>query len=108
MLVHATTNTSDAVEDEEQAIRDRVVRLEELLGSPDDPGRPWSDAEVLAADDEARFVPGGEALLGSAGVNAEFVPAALGGRLTRLDGLVRVVRPVFRRDVTDSPARWPW
>lgn len=55
---------------------------------------------MLAADDEARFVPGGEALLRSAGVKRRVRAGRLGGRLTRLDGSVRAVRPVFGRDVS--------
>ncbi|NDZ83186.1 acyl-CoA dehydrogenase, partial [Streptomyces sp. SID10853] len=40
-----------------------------------------------------------EALLTEEGLGAEFVPARLGGRLTRADLLARALRPVFRRDV---------
>ncbi|MDG4860559.1 acyl-CoA dehydrogenase, partial [Streptomyces sp. T-3] len=40
-----------------------------------------------------------EGMLDSFGMNREFVPRALGGRFDSPETLLRVVRPVFRRDV---------
>jgi alkylation response protein AidB-like acyl-CoA dehydrogenase len=78
----------------------RAAALEALLGDPADPGNPVNAAALLAADARAELLPEGEALLARFGLDAEFVPRELGGRLETLDGLVRVLRPVFRRDAT--------
>jgi alkylation response protein AidB-like acyl-CoA dehydrogenase len=78
----------------------RAAALEALLGDPADPGNPVNGAALLAADARAELLPEGEALLARFGLDAEFVPRELGGRLETLDGLVRVLRPIFRRDAT--------
>lgn len=74
--------------------------LEQLLADPHDPGNPLSYAAVVAADERAEMLAEGEARLDRYGLNAEFVPPALGGRLTEADTMVRTVRAVFRRDPT--------
>ncbi|NEY36725.1 acyl-CoA dehydrogenase [Streptomyces sp. PRKS01-65] len=82
----------------EAAVAGRVADLERRFGDPWDAGNPLGHAAILAADE--RGVPHQEAeqLLDGFNLNAEFVPAALGGRLVRADTLARVLRPVFRRD----------
>ncbi|WP_405783680.1 acyl-CoA dehydrogenase [Streptomyces sp. NBC_00859] len=77
----------------------RAQRLEARLGDPYDPANPHGLSALFAAD--ARCTPPAEteALLTEEGLGAEFVPAPLGGRLTRADLLARALRPVFRRDV---------
>jgi alkylation response protein AidB-like acyl-CoA dehydrogenase len=78
---------------------ERAAFLEAALGDPFDPGNPHGQLALLRADD-ARAVPEAtEALLAEAGLGAEFVPHDLGGRLTDLERLARVLRPVFRRDL---------
>ncbi|WP_107482059.1 acyl-CoA dehydrogenase family protein [Streptomyces sp. JHA26] len=78
---------------------ERAAFLEAALGDPFDPGNPHGQLALLRADD-ARAVPEAtEALLAEAGLAAEFVPHDLGGRLTDLERLARVLRPVFRRDL---------
>lgn len=77
----------------------RAARLEALLGDPYDPTNPHGLRALFAADERAEPPAATEALLAEAGLGAEFVPAALGGRLTRADLLARALRPVFRRDV---------
>ncbi|MEU9376996.1 acyl-CoA dehydrogenase [Streptomyces sp. NPDC048255] len=78
---------------------ERAARLEVLLGDPYDPLNPHGHLALLRAD-EAREVPEAtEALLAEAGLAAEFVPRELGGRLTDLEELARVLRPLFRRDL---------
>ncbi|WP_328952949.1 acyl-CoA dehydrogenase family protein [Kitasatospora purpeofusca] len=75
-----------------------VHALEQRLGDPLDPGNPLGFARILEADErDESFLPG-ERALDAYGLNAEFVPAAYGGRLTRLDDLVEVMRAVYRRD----------
>ncbi|MEU0575372.1 hypothetical protein [Dermacoccus nishinomiyaensis] len=77
----------------------RAAELEAALGDPFAPGNPHGYLALLRAD-EAREVPEAtEALLARAGLGAEFVPHDLGGRLTDLERLARVLRPVFRRDL---------
>ncbi|WP_406095405.1 acyl-CoA dehydrogenase [Streptomyces sp. NBC_01013] len=78
--------------------RVRAAALERLIGPADDPGNPLGTAAVLAADERGELSAEGERLLAGYGLNAEFVPAALGGRLTGADGLAHLMRTVFRRD----------
>ncbi|MEU3742590.1 acyl-CoA dehydrogenase [Streptomyces sp. NPDC032198] len=77
----------------------RAARFEALLGDPYDLGNPHGLHALFAADARRTPPAGTEALLAREGLGAEFVPAAYGGRLTRADLLVRVLRPVFRRDI---------
>lgn len=76
----------------------RADELEHLLGSLSDPANPIGAAAVLAADERAEMLAAGESLLHSYGLNAEFVPPALGGRLERADHLAEVMRALYRRD----------
>ncbi|WP_407550955.1 acyl-CoA dehydrogenase family protein [Streptomyces sp. Pv4-95] len=77
----------------------RAARLDALLGDPYDPANAHGFRSFLAADMEHRPPEAAESLLAEAGLAAEFVPARYGGALTRADLLLRVLRPVFRRDV---------
>lgn len=82
----------------------RAVRLEALLSDPFDDSNPYGFRALArgragtgsgagsAADDH------GAALLGEL-VRAELVPAAEGGEFTSAEQLVRVVRPLLRRDL---------
>ncbi|WP_329282409.1 acyl-CoA dehydrogenase [Streptomyces sp. NBC_01451] len=76
----------------------RADELEQLLGSLSDPANPTGTAAILAADEQAEMLAAGESLLHSYGLNAEFVPPALGGRLARADHLAEVMRALYRRD----------
>ncbi|MEV4942409.1 acyl-CoA dehydrogenase [Streptomyces zaomyceticus] len=76
----------------------RLGTLDALLGDPDDPANPVGRAAVLDADERGEMLAAGEDALQAYGLHAEFVPAGLGGRLTRLDHLVDVMRAVYRRD----------
>ncbi|MFE0254770.1 acyl-CoA dehydrogenase family protein [Streptomyces sp. NPDC059010] len=76
----------------------RADELEHLLGSLSDPANPTGAAAVLAADERAEMLAAGETLLHSYGLNAEFVPPELGGRLERADHLTEVMRSLYRRD----------
>lgn len=71
--------------------------LEDVFGDPSQEG-PLSHAAVLAADDAQELVVGAEHLLHEWGVNAEFVPARLGGRWTSTRAMVDRLMPIFRRD----------
>jgi alkylation response protein AidB-like acyl-CoA dehydrogenase len=75
-----------------------VEELERRLGDPWDTANPAGFAAVLAADERAEMLAAGECILDGFGLNAEFVPAAYGGRLTRIDSLVDIMRAVYRRD----------
>lgn len=77
----------------------RVAELNAAFGDPADPANPVGHARILEADEAGELPAAGEKLLDAFGLNAEFVPAAHGGRLERLDGLARVLREVFRRDL---------
>ncbi|WP_181808311.1 acyl-CoA dehydrogenase [Streptomyces shenzhenensis] len=73
-------------------------RLDTLLGDPWDTANPVGHAPVLAADERQEMLAEGERLLDGFGLNAEFVPAAHGGRLTRADRLAETLRTLWRRD----------
>ncbi|MFF7591552.1 acyl-CoA dehydrogenase [Kitasatospora purpeofusca] len=75
-----------------------VEEFEALLGDPRDTANPVGYTAVLAADERQEMLSEGELLLDSYGMNAEFVPAAYGGRLTRADRLAEVQRALWRRD----------
>jgi alkylation response protein AidB-like acyl-CoA dehydrogenase len=76
----------------------RLARLENEFGDPFESGNPLGFDRILAADEaEVMFGPGEQALA-EFGLNAEFVPPRLGGRLDRLDDLVEIMRSVYRRD----------
>ncbi|GAA4074788.1 acyl-CoA dehydrogenase [Streptomyces shaanxiensis] len=76
-----------------------MAPLEALLGDPGDPDNPLGFAALIAADERGDLLATGERALDAYGLGAEFVPADLGGRLTRADELARVLRPLFRRDI---------
>ncbi|WP_433547533.1 acyl-CoA dehydrogenase [Streptomyces sp. CA-294286] len=82
------------------APQSRIDALERAFGPLEDPANPLGSAALLAADAEGELPAGAEEVLDEFGLNAEFVPAALGGRLDRMDVLGRVLRPVFRRDAS--------
>ncbi|MER6108933.1 acyl-CoA dehydrogenase family protein [Streptomyces hirsutus] len=97
-MTTAVTTTVDRADSSEAAVQERVARLEYDFGDLDDPGNPLGVQQFLAADAGRRLLPAAERLLDAFGLNAEFVPGELGGRLDRLDALARVLRVVFRRD----------
>ncbi|MGX7671963.1 acyl-CoA dehydrogenase family protein [Plantactinospora sp. DSM 117369] len=74
--------------------------LETYLGNPHDPANPVGYPALLAADERGELLADGERALDGYGLNAEFVPRALGGRFDRADRLAQVLRAVFRRDTT--------
>ncbi|MBW4702063.1 acyl-CoA dehydrogenase [Micromonospora sp. RL09-050-HVF-A] len=79
-------------------IDERIGALENLLGDPRDPANPVGHAAILGADERAELLPAGEELLDEFGLKAEMVPAELGGRFTRADDLVELMRSLYRRD----------
>ncbi|MFI1395434.1 acyl-CoA dehydrogenase [Streptomyces sp. NPDC020681] len=85
---------------EEIIVQQRVADLERRLGDPGDPGNPLGLDALLAADERGELLAEAEEALAEFGLNAEFVPTELGGRLDRIDTLGRVLRGVFRRDAS--------
>ncbi|MFD0279713.1 acyl-CoA dehydrogenase [Kitasatospora sp. NPDC127111] len=77
----------------------RVAEIETALGDPTDEGNPYGYHRLLPADRAAVPFAAAEELLDGLGVSAEYVPRHLGGRLDSIETLVRVMRPLFRRDV---------
>ncbi|WP_327320532.1 acyl-CoA dehydrogenase [Streptomyces sp. NBC_01235] len=72
--------------------------LETLLGNPYDDANPVGYRAVLDADERREMSAEGEKLLDAWCLNAEFVPAAYGGRFTRADRLAGILRTLWRRD----------
>lgn len=75
-----------------------VDALEQRLGDPFDDANPVGFAALLRADERGEMCAAGERALDEHGLNADFVPIALGGRLSRIDDLVAALRAVYRRD----------
>lgn len=73
-------------------------KLDALFGDLRDADNPVGYASILAADERHEMLAEGERLLDAYGMNAEFVPAAYGGRLVRADRLAEVQRVVWRHD----------
>ncbi|WP_030737732.1 acyl-CoA dehydrogenase [Streptomyces sp. NRRL S-31] len=80
------------------AVPERAAALDRLLGDPADQANPVGTRAVLDADERGETPAAGERALDAYGLNAEFVPPGHGGRLTRADHLVEVMRAVYRRD----------
>ncbi|MFF8863325.1 acyl-CoA dehydrogenase [Streptomyces sp. NPDC015139] len=83
---------------EERAVA-RISELERRLGDPTDERGELSYARLVEADERAELSEAGERALDELVLNADFVPLEHGGRLERIDTLVRVLRQVFRRDI---------
>ncbi|MEV5986219.1 acyl-CoA dehydrogenase [Streptomyces sp. NPDC052051] len=77
----------------------RVAEVDRGLGDPTDERNELSYARLVEADEAGELSAAGERALDELRLGADFVPTAEGGRLERLDTLVRVMRQVFRRDV---------
>ncbi|GGO89041.1 acyl-CoA dehydrogenase [Wenjunlia tyrosinilytica] len=90
----------EPVDHEEREIQRRIALLESRFGDPREPANPLGDAALLEADARGEMLEAAEDMLRDVGLNAEFVPAELGGRFTRVDTLSRVLRTVFRRDAS--------
>jgi alkylation response protein AidB-like acyl-CoA dehydrogenase len=77
---------------------ERPDELDGLLGDPWDAGNRLGYSAVVAADERREMFAEAEKQLDAFALNAEFVPAALGGRLTRVDHLAALLRTLWRRD----------
>ncbi|MCQ6248122.1 acyl-CoA dehydrogenase [Streptomyces malaysiensis] len=72
--------------------------LESRLGDPFDDDNLLGFTALLRADERGEMCAAGERALDEHGLNADFVPTALGGRLSHLEELVAALRAVYRRD----------
>ena len=81
-------------------VRARIAAVEEGFGDPWDRSNPVGHTALLAADEEGELSRAGVELYDRLGLNAEFVPTRLGGRMDGLDTLGVLMRPLFRRDAT--------
>lgn len=88
-----------ATTDQEDRVAARVAELERRLGDPTAEDHDLSYTRLLEADEAREISPAGERALDDVVLNADFVPRENGGRLERIDSLVRVMRQVFRRDI---------
>ncbi|WP_326700510.1 acyl-CoA dehydrogenase family protein [Streptomyces sp. NBC_01754] len=85
---------------QEARVAARVAELEDRFKDPTDERNELSYARLLEADESGEMPEAGERLLDALVLNADFVPREFGGRLERIDTLVRVMRQVFRRDIS--------
>lgn len=81
-------------------INKEAYQLEQYLGDPNDSSVQLSYAKILQADEAATISPNAEKCLDRWRLNEYFVPQELGGKFTRFDTMVEVLRPIFRRDFT--------
>lgn len=94
----ATSPGPNAAGTTRPGLPERLYALEARLGDPFDAANPLGFGPILAADERGEMFGAGEEALHEYGLGSEFVPAALGGRLTRLDHLVEIMRSLYRRD----------
>ncbi|SFD26938.1 hypothetical protein [Streptomyces aidingensis] len=80
------------------AVRRRITAVDQAFGDPWDEDNPLGFTEILAADERESCLAAALEKYDEHLLNAEFVPAALGGRLVGMDTAGAVLRPVFRRD----------
>ncbi|WP_329239500.1 acyl-CoA/acyl-ACP dehydrogenase (plasmid) [Streptomyces sp. NBC_01460] len=93
-----TLEQAAGTHDRATALR-RAALLDGMLGDPLDPGNPHGFTALAEFDRDRRPPVETEQLLAVAGMGSELVPVRHGGMLARADLLMRVLRPVFRRDV---------
>ncbi|WP_327371073.1 acyl-CoA dehydrogenase [Streptomyces sp. NBC_01217] len=99
MLIGTEAQAAVRAPGQESRAAARVAELDRRLGDPTDESNELSYARLLEADEAGELSKPGERALDELSLGADFVPRAEGGRLERLDTLVRVMRQVFRRDV---------
>jgi hypothetical protein len=78
---------------------ERTRTLELALGDAWNTGGSISFRSLVGAAEAGQLLEAAVAELARCAFDTEFVPADLGGRLTSLDGLGQLVRPVSRRDI---------
>ena len=79
---------------------DAIRGLEQYLGDPNDPTRPFSFSRSLVCDEEEDYPQSAEDALQSWGAAEYLIPVALGGKLGDVEELFSVLRAVARRDLT--------
>ncbi|WP_165985123.1 acyl-CoA dehydrogenase [Streptomyces sp. YIM 98790] len=84
--------------DQWAAVRRRITAVDQAFGDPWDENNPLGFSEILSADERESCLPAALETYDAQLLNAEFVPAALGGRLVGMDTAGALLRPVFRRD----------
>ncbi|NJP96373.1 acyl-CoA dehydrogenase [Nonomuraea sp. FMUSA5-5] len=97
---HSTPPVPPAAPQAQAQTQAQARGLDAVLGDPWDASNPLGFAAVLDADERGELPAAGEKALTAAGLAEEFVPRSLGGRLTGVEGLVQVMRAIFRRDPT--------
>lgn len=81
------------------AISTTATDLDVALGDPFCPASPHGATAILAADERAERALATYQLLADLGLQRMFVPIELGGDLVDIPSLVRVLAPVFGRDM---------
>jgi alkylation response protein AidB-like acyl-CoA dehydrogenase len=74
--------------------------LEEYLGDPNDPARPFSFAKSLECDEQEVYPQSAEDAIRGWGAAEYLIPSSLEGRLGDLEELFALMRAVARRDLT--------
>jgi len=77
-----------------------AATLDRFLGDPDEPAGLFSYARAMECDEGERFPSEAAEALGRWGLNAYFVPPALGGKLPPFDEALSMMRVLSRRDPT--------
>ncbi len=79
---------------------DAVRELEEYLGDPSDPARPFSFARSLECDEQEVYPQLAAEAIRDWGAAEYLIPYSLAGKLGDLDQLFELVRAIARRDLT--------
>lgn len=79
---------------------DAIRDLEQYLGDPNDPTRPFSFSRSLECDEKEEYPQSAEDALRSWGAAEYLIPVALGGKLGNVEELFSLLRAVARRDLT--------
>jgi alkylation response protein AidB-like acyl-CoA dehydrogenase len=77
-----------------------AASLDQYLGDPYAKDEIFSYANILEDDEQGILSEKAEKQLDKWGLNHYFVPDEFGGKLSRYDTMVEVLRSVFRRDIT--------
>lgn len=75
-----------------------MMKIEARFGDPWNADNPLGYNAILVADEQEVMLVHGEKMLDDYELNAEFVPVKYGGRLCRVDSLIRIMRTVYCYD----------
>jgi alkylation response protein AidB-like acyl-CoA dehydrogenase len=97
-ILHTAGQAAMVGTDRLAAAKARVAEVDAAFGDPWHRDNPIGFTAIGAADEAGELPAEGVRRYNELGLNQEFVPVELGGRLDGLDLLGPTLRPIFRRD----------